>query len=70
MLLQYMDIILLAVETKECACMTDSLLSFQEEEDDVYQKGKTEVNKEMVIYLGFEILQEQLSVSLILVKDS
>lgn len=70
MLLQYMDIILLAVETKECACMTDSLLSFQEEEDDVYQKGKTQVNKEMVIYLGFEILQEQLSVSLILVKDS
>lgn len=65
-----MDIILLAVETKECACMTDSLLSFQEEEDDVYQKGKTQVNKEMVIYLGFEILQEQLSVSLILVKDS
>lgn len=70
MLLQYMDVILLAVETKECACMTDSLLSFQEEEDDVYQKGKTQVNKEMVIYLGFEILQEQLSVSLILVKDS
>lgn len=70
MLLQYMDIILLAVETKECACMTDSLLSFQEEEDDVYQKGKTRVNKEMVMYLGFEILQEQLSVSLILVKDS
>lgn len=70
MLLQYMDIILLAVETKECACMTDSLLSFQEEEDDVYQKGKTQVNKEMVIYLGFEILQEQLSVSLILLKDS
>lgn len=70
MLLQYMDIILLAVETKECACMTDSLLSFQEEEDDVYQKGKTQVNKEMVMYLGFEILQEQLSVSLILVKDS
>lgn len=70
MLLQYMDVILLAVETKECACMTDSLLSFQEEEDDVYQKGKTQVNKEMVIYLGFEILQEQLSVSLILLKDS
>lgn len=70
MLLQYMDVILLAVETKECACMTDSLLSFQEEEDDVYQKGKTRVNKEMVMYLGFEILQEQLSVSLILVKDS
>lgn len=36
----------------------------------MYQKGKTRVNKEMVMYLGFEILQEQLSVSLILVKDS
>lgn len=36
----------------------------------MYQKGKTQVNKEMVIYLGFEILQEQLSVSLILLKDS
>lgn len=36
----------------------------------MYQKGKTQVNKDMVMYLGFEILLEQFSVLLILVKGS
>ncbi|GAB0208231.1 protein NYNRIN-like [Grus japonensis] len=59
-ILQYVDDILLAAETRgECLQMTISLLNFLGQGGYRVPKNKAQVGKETVIYLGFEISQGQ-----------
>lgn len=59
-ILQYVDDILLAAETRgECLQMTTSLLNFLGQRGYRVTKSKAQVGKETVIYLGLEISQGQ-----------
>ncbi|KAK4811133.1 hypothetical protein QYF61_019764, partial [Mycteria americana] len=59
-ILQYVDDILIAAETREdCLQVTISLLNFLGQAGYQVSKSKAQIGKETVIYLGFEILQGQ-----------
>ncbi|MCQ4078285.1 hypothetical protein FK519_26105 [Klebsiella pneumoniae] len=60
LVLQYVDDILIATETREeYFNLTTNLLNFLGQSDNRFSKKKAQIGKETVMYLGFEITQGQ-----------